>query len=754
MATVQEIFSFAAQEAERQGVSPDLVQRMIKQESGGNATAMSPKGAYGPMQLMEGTAKDLGVDRTDPFDNVRGGIKYISQLLNQFQDPRLALAAYNAGPGNVRKYGDVPPFKETQNYVNKIIGVADRPRADSLPMVETKLPPLEATAPMVSSAAPIAAFTAPAVAAATPTPAVETKAPMAETKAQTSDADEWTPVTGIKGQIATNEWTPVTGIGGIPTSQVKPQSFMGDVQTGVTQAIKGGTPTSNAILGGINILSSLINRGLTSAGMNVGPNSAQAELDRRAAESAAQPKRTIGETFSAIGDIAVNRPGLLLGSLAVPDPTSVFLPGRIAGATTQALKTAGTTARTAERIGQVAGAAGTGVTQAALNQVGAPNADQFMTEAGLSLLTAPVAAIGGARTPKTQAPLNRTQEIAAKAVQEGYVMSPTSLSPTFARGTAEKLMGKSDFASTASLKNVDLATNQAKQIIGLPAEQQLTSDAFRVYRKDQGNAYQAVRNFDYKTDKVFVKELNDEIQKLRSLTTTSPEQISTLQALAKTNIKGDDLVNNIIDLRDAGNSNMRSADSKLNRLGRTQLKTATVLEDVADRFLAKSGNPDVVSQFRQARQNIAQSHTIENAFDAAGNIIDPRKLAAMARKDQPIPSALRTAAEAANKAPDLFTPQKNFFGGRSPGLTDVVTGVAAGAITGNPLLAAGAVARPAIREILTTGPVQRMMSPNIPLVGPMRPSDPNRLLPYMATTPFQPVTQGLIDYMNQNNQRQ
>jgi ribosomal protein L29 len=302
------------------------------------------------------------------------------------------------------------------------------------------------------------------------------------------------------------------------------------------------------------------------------------------------------------------------------------------------------------------------------------------------------------------------------------------------------------------LKNVDLATNQAKQIIGLPPEQQLTSDAFKAYRKNQGNNYQAVRNFDYKTDKVFVKELNDEIQNLRSLTTTSPEQISTLQSLAKTNIKGDDLVNNIIDLRDAGNSNMRSSDSKLNRLGKTQLKTATALEDVADRFLDKSGNPDIVSQFRQARKNIAQSHTIENAFDSAGNIIDPRKLAQMASNDQPIPSAMRTVSEAANKAPALFTPQKNFFGGRSPGLTDVVTGLAAGALTGNPLLATGAVARPAIREILTAGPVQRMMSPNIPTAGPLRQSARPTVSPYLMTTPFQPVTRGLMDYMNQNGQ--
>ena len=359
MATPAQVLAYAAQEAERQGVPVDLVQNMVKAESGGDINAVSSKGAVGPMQLMPATAKDLGVNPNNWQQNVQGGVKYIGQMLAQFEDPRLAVAAYNAGPGNVQKHGGVPPFKETQNYVNKVVG-------------------------------------------------------MAEPK------DEWTTVSGIQGQaVAKDDWTPVTGIGGIPSAQAQPQSFAGDVQTGITQAIKGGTPTAQAVIGGIDILSSLINKGLTAAGMNVGPNSAQAELNRRATESAQQPTRTIGETLSAVKDVAINRPGLLLGSLAVPDPTSVFLPSKIAGATEKALTTAGAAPRIAERAGQVAGAAGTGVTQAALGQVGAPNADQFMTEAGLAVLTSPLAAVGGARTPKPVAPLTAEQQAMANAVAQG-----------------------------------------------------------------------------------------------------------------------------------------------------------------------------------------------------------------------------------------------------------------------------------------------------------------------------------------------
>jgi len=127
MATKDQVYEFARQEAERQGVPFSLVQKIVETESGGSFNAIGPKTrfndrAYGPMQLMSATAKDLGVNRMDWKDNIRGGVKYLGQLTERFQDPTLVAAAYNAGPGTVEKYGGVPPFKETQNYVEKVVG--------------------------------------------------------------------------------------------------------------------------------------------------------------------------------------------------------------------------------------------------------------------------------------------------------------------------------------------------------------------------------------------------------------------------------------------------------------------------------------------------------------------------------------------------------------------------------------------------------------------------------------------------------
>lgn len=114
-----------AEASSRYHVPENLLKAVAKAESGFRANAVSSCGAQGVMQLMPGTAKSLGVD--DPFDaeqNIMGGAKYLGGLLNQYGDEKLALAAYNAGSGNVKKYGGIPPFPETQNYVRKVLGYA------------------------------------------------------------------------------------------------------------------------------------------------------------------------------------------------------------------------------------------------------------------------------------------------------------------------------------------------------------------------------------------------------------------------------------------------------------------------------------------------------------------------------------------------------------------------------------------------------------------------------------------------------
>lgn len=104
-----------------------LLNRIAYQESRYDPSAKSGAGAIGLMQFMPATAADFGIDPTDPFQSIDAAGKYLSNLYGQFKDWKLAIAAYNAGPGNVSKYGGIPPFAETQEYVASItrdIGLA------------------------------------------------------------------------------------------------------------------------------------------------------------------------------------------------------------------------------------------------------------------------------------------------------------------------------------------------------------------------------------------------------------------------------------------------------------------------------------------------------------------------------------------------------------------------------------------------------------------------------------------------------
>jgi soluble lytic murein transglycosylase-like protein len=108
-------------------LDPELIRAVMRAESAFNPLVVSPAGAQGLMQLMPGTAHSLGVqDPFDPFQNVLGGSRYLQQQLRRFGSVEKALAAYNAGPGAVERYGGIPPYRETQNYVRRVMQLLHR----------------------------------------------------------------------------------------------------------------------------------------------------------------------------------------------------------------------------------------------------------------------------------------------------------------------------------------------------------------------------------------------------------------------------------------------------------------------------------------------------------------------------------------------------------------------------------------------------------------------------------------------------
>ena len=128
--------------AQRNGIDPALLHGLIQQESGFDPSATSGAGAQGLCQLMPGTAASLGVSNPlDPAQSIDGGARYLKQQLDAFGgDSQLALAAYNAGPGAVHRYGGVPPYAETQAYVQKVMGYANAYRS-SHPAMGAAAPP-------------------------------------------------------------------------------------------------------------------------------------------------------------------------------------------------------------------------------------------------------------------------------------------------------------------------------------------------------------------------------------------------------------------------------------------------------------------------------------------------------------------------------------------------------------------------------------------------------------------------------------
>ena len=123
-----EINELIAKYSDKNGLDEDFVKAVINQESGFNPNATSHCGAMGLMQLMPSTAQGLGVKNAyDAEQNIEGGTKYLKGLMDRFNnDKSLALAAYNAGPNAVKKYGGIPPYAETQNYVKSVLSKYDR----------------------------------------------------------------------------------------------------------------------------------------------------------------------------------------------------------------------------------------------------------------------------------------------------------------------------------------------------------------------------------------------------------------------------------------------------------------------------------------------------------------------------------------------------------------------------------------------------------------------------------------------------
>jgi hypothetical protein len=607
MATKDEIFAFAAQEAERQGVPLSLVQGVVDTESKGIFNAIGPKTktgdrAYGPMQLMSATAKDLGVNRMDWKDNIRGGVKYLGQLSEQFQDPSLVMAAYNAGPGNVQKYGGIPPFKETQNYVQKVQNFMAKSTTDDdfVPFGQ------------------------------------ETKA---KTTPQVVGADDFVPLSGTQQQAPKTQVAPTTSadfMQSVRQQAFQPRTqFQQDVAASFNplDVLRGKTTTGQLIFGTANLMSQGIKGGLSALGLS----DEYLGIDRTKQQPVAAPTPSVSDILKGTYKVATERPGLLVGGMATGllDPTNLLLPGAmqksiVAGTPTALTQMAPRTAALAQNV--LTGSTTAGLTSAAAQaaNTGTINPLQLANEtvAG-ALMTLPTATVSAITTPRAPANLTQSQLVAERAIAQGATLPPTQVNPSMLNRLLEGFSGKQQTGQVASIKNQEVINAQARKTLNLPEDTVITPQVLQDYRNVKGQAYDALKaNNTYYADKQFFTDINKrtaELQKLANTTDVTAE-LRVLNGLKQMNFDGVGLVEQMKRLRYDGEGNLASMAPKDRSLGQAQKFAARQLEDLAERNLKNFNQPDVMSNFKQARQDIAKSYTIEKSLNAVTGDVSGAKL--------------------------------------------------------------------------------------------------------------------------------
>lgn len=695
MATKDEIFAFAAQEAERQGVPLSLVQGVVEAESGGAFNAIGPKTktgdrAYGPMQLMGATAKDLGVNRMEWKDNIRGGVKYLSQLSQQFEDPSLVMAAYNAGPGNVQKYGGIPPFKETQNYVQKVKNFMAKSTTD------------DEFVPFGQGSS--------------------TQAPT-----QTVGADDFVPFGVTQQQAPRNQATPTPTTTADFMQSVRQQAFQPRTQFQQDVAasfnpldvLRGKTTGGQLITGTANLMSQGIKGGLSALGLS----DEYLGIDRTKQQPVAQPTQSISDILKGTYKVATERPGLLVGGLgtSVFDPTNLVLPGAlqksiIAGTPAALTQMAPRTAALAQNV--LTGSGTAAITSAAQQaaDTGTINPLQLANEtvAG-ALMTLPTASVSGLTTPRRPANLTQAQLVAERAIAEGATLPPTQVNPSFINKLIEGISGKQQTSQIASVKNQQLINEQARKALNLAPDVEITPQVLQQFRAEKGLAYDALRaNPTYYADKSFFAELNKETSRLQNMKALDvSSELKLLNNLKQMNFNGDELVESIKRLRDSAQTNSSPlANARDKDLGRAQKFAAQQLEALAERNLTNFNQPDVMANFKQARQDIAKSYTIEKALNATTGNVSGADLGNLARKGKIVPAELQTLANAAGAYPTAFQNVARI--GSVPGFSplDIGTAGIASAASGNPAVLLSAATRPTLRSVAVSPMFQRNMLPS------------------------------------------
>ena len=708
------------------GKAAEIARSIYQQESGsGKNTKTSNAGAVGGMQIIPATFKsvaDKGWDINDPTQNARAGIRYVKQLFDQAGgDPALTAAGYYGGPGGLEKarrgvaVSDPrnPGAPTTLQYGQQVAARIPKEKGVVQQAVESVIPSANAAEtggnpwdndPIVEASAP-----------AKPAKAEGKSMLRTATEAVTRALPGGTLINAIRGEGADRDM--VKGFA----------SGLADVgNTIINQGTKGASGLPDNLR---------LTPRADSEAMNADRQAGLQQYNTENASPAFTGGRIAGNVAATIpaGNVAgaglaaagLPRLGAALASGGMSTGAKVA-PGFVPGAVDLGIRTAG--------------AYGSGYTAGELVQPGSGN-QTGMISAALPGIVKGFGMAGDKVGQVLRGPEAQPSTLAAATAgrEAGYVIPPTQVKPTLTNRLLEGFSGKITTAQNASARNQGVTNELAKKAINA---QELTPEGLQAVRAQANKAYDVLgRSAPFQADDAFRASLEKAGASSKQLKADFPELVnkdvdSLVEGLAgRAEFDAQSTIEAVKRLRASASANRISTDPEKKALGQVQSKVSAALEDLIERNLQTQGAPEVLEAYRAARQTLAKTYDIEKAMNPASGNVDANKLAQLLKKGRPLTGDLRTIAEFSSAFPKATqTVEKMGSLPQTSPLDWAAMGLGSAA-TGNPLMMAGVLARPAARSAVLSPMVQnRLTQPN--RLMQLTSEDLNLLAPLVRAAPL------------------
>ena len=649
------------------GLPAGLLDSVWSAESARGKNMRSPAGAMGHFQFMPATAKEYGLsDPSDLVQSATAAARKFSDLKKAYKgDTPKMLAAYNWGNGNLDRQGLDRAPAETRNYIKKVsanMGTATVGRDLSADLFG------------------------------------ESPAKPAQAAGRDLSADLFAPepgmLAGIGQGIGNLAAGAVRGAGSIGATLLAPYDMAKDALAGKGVSLESNRARRAGIDGGLESLGAQPDSWMYQGGKLAGEIAGTAGAGGLVAQGIS---KAVPAAVTAAPRVAQALEAIKTGGFSLGTPAATTLGGKVAD---MAIRTAG-------------GATAGGIT------AGLVDPDQAKGGAIVGGLLPGAAQAAGMATNKLgrliSGPAQPTDALAAiKAARDaGYVIPPTQAKPTLVNRLLEGFSGKITTAQNASAKNSDVTNKLANKALGLADDVKLTPEVLQDLRKSAGQAYESLgqagtitpgASFNTALDKIAASHVQAAAGFPNAKASPVLELVDSLRSPA---FDASSAIAKIKELRSAADDAFRTGNTDIARASKS---AAAALEDTIEQHLQQTGAAGLLQQFKEARQMIAKTYSVEKAFNPTTGAVDARILGNMIKKNKPLDAELRKAGEFANRFPKAAQTVEKMGSLPQTSPLDWAAGGAISAATSNPLALIGVAARPAARALTLSNLVQNRLA--------------------------------------------